>query len=258
MQDKLYESIIDGMTWSYSRLEAFESCRYGWYLKYMRDVKDDPGFYTSYGSFFHALLEGYYKGELPKSEMKSRFLSGFSTCVTGKRPSADIVGKYIKDGVCYLESFTPIDLNIIAVEKEVSYGIGELSFTGFIDILGERDGRYYIVDHKSRNLKPRSNRPSPTLKDAELDKMLRQLYLYSAAVKEEYGEFPAELCFNCFRTGVYIKEMFCIQDFNKTVEWANKTVDKIKKERDFPPTVDYFYCKFLCGVRHECCYAENI
>lgn len=258
MQDKLYESIIGGMTWSYSRLEAFENCKYSWYLKYMCEVDDDPGFYTSYGSFFHTILERYYKGELPKSEMKSRFLSDFPACVTGKRPNSDIVEKYIKAGVTYLENFTPLELNIVAVEKKVSFGIGELNFTGFIDILGERDGKYYIIDHKSRELKPRSNRSPPTAKDAELDKMLRQLYLYSAAVKEEYGEFPTELCFNCFKFGVLIKEQFYTQNFNKTVEWANKMVEEIEKERDFPPTIDFFYCKFLCGVRHECCYAENI
>lgn len=78
-----------------------------------------------------------------------------------------------------------------------------------LDFLGESEaGELVLVDNKSRDLKPRSNRKRPTAKDTELDDMLRQLYLYSIPVFESFGRYPDWLCFNYFRSGVFIKERF--------------------------------------------------
>lgn len=86
-------------------------------------------------------------------------------------------------------------------------------FIGYIDFLGELDGSLYVVDNKSRVLKPRSKREKPTKTDEELDAYLKQLYLYSAAVEEEYGVRPCKLCFNCFRTDTFIEEPFLDKDY---------------------------------------------
>lgn len=55
MEKSGYEHIIDQMTWSYSRIKAFDDCPYRWFLKY---IKCEPGsemFFASYGSFMHEL-----------------------------------------------------------------------------------------------------------------------------------------------------------------------------------------------------------
>ena len=64
MGDISYEPIIKDMTWSYSRVKAFDMCPYGWYLKYIQKIRGKDMFFSSYGSFVHKLLEQYYKGEL--------------------------------------------------------------------------------------------------------------------------------------------------------------------------------------------------
>ena len=112
----------------------------------------------------------------------------------------------------------------------------------------------YIVDNKSRDLKPRSKRSKPTLKDKELDEMLKQLYIYSEAVKQEYGKYPISLCFNCFKSGVFIEEPFVENTHKEVLNWYEGQIDKIKKSEDFYPSIDFFMCKYLCGVQDECCY----
>ena len=259
MSDLIYRPLIEGMTWSYSRIDCFNSCRYKWFLRYIDDVDGtnaEPMFYSSYGSFMHEIIEKYYKGKLAKEDMVAEFLCNFSAKVVGKRPSESIVQKYIQLGVEYLKGFEPFPYNCVAVEKKVHFKLNGDLFVGVIDFLGEKDGEYYIVDNKSRELKPRSNRKKPTAKDAELDEMLVQLYLYAEAVKQEYGKYPKALCFNCFKNRVFIEEPFDENKLHDATSWAAKTIERIKNVEDFYPNIDFFYCRNLCEYSHECCYCQ--
>lgn len=257
MGDMILRPLIEDMTWSYSRVSCFDDCPYRWYLKYISGFKEEPMFYASYGSFMHRLIEQYYRGNITKEEMLTKFLIDFQSEVSGERPQASTVQKYIEAGVEYLKGFQPFPYNMVDVEKKIDFEVGGNHFVGFIDYLGEKDGELYIVDNKSRDLKPRSKRKKPTLKDQELDEMLRQLYLYAAAIKQEYGKYPKELCFNCFKSGVFINEPFNEEAFHDAIRWVSQSIECIKNEEDFRPSVDYFGCKFICGVNKECCYVER-
>lgn len=257
MGDMVFKPLIEDMTWSYSRISCFDDCPYRWYLKYISGCNEEPMFYASYGSFMHKLIEKYYRGELTKEDMLTKFLLDFQKEVLGERPQASIVQKYIEAGVEYLKGFQPFPYNMIDVEKRVEFEIEGNHFVGFIDYIGEKDGNLYIVDNKSRDLKPRSKRSKPTLKDKELDDMLRQLYIYSSAIKNEYGKYPKELCFNCFKSGIFISEPFNEDAYKDAIKWATKSIEYIKDEDWFNPSVDYFACRYLCGVNHECCYVER-
>ena len=255
--DVSYKPLIDDMTWSYSRINCYEQCGYKWFCKYILGMKEDERFYTSYGSFMHKLIEGYYRGELTKEEMKIKFLFDFSTEVQGARPSEKVVQNYINKGIEYISAFEPFPFNMIDVELEVKYHINGIPFIGYIDYLGEKNGEYYIVDNKSRELRPRSGRKKPTKKDEELDNMLVQLYLYAAAVKEIYGKYPKALCFNCFKNGVFIEEPFVEEKYNEAIEWAISSIKHITETEDFSPNVEYFGCVHLCGLTDGCEYWNN-
>lgn len=256
--NNIYRSIADKFIWSYSRIECFLDCPYRFFLKYFYGAQEEDRFYASYGSFLHTLIEQYYRGELSKDEMLFAYLMRFKSEVKGTRPSENTVKKYISSGVEYLQNFNPFPFNMIDVEKKTDFYIGDIPFTGYIDYLGEKDGEYYIVDNKSRDLKPRSKRIKPTAKDIELDSMLRQLYIYSAAVKQEYGKFPKALCFNCFRTGTFIVEPFAEDKYYSTIDWAKKTIENIKNTDDFYPNIEFFSCRYICGVSKECCYDQQV
>lgn len=252
-----YRPLIEDMVWSYSRIKSFHDCPYRWFLKYIKHMRERPQFYASYGSFMHKLLEGYYKGELTKEEMQIKFLFDFSKEVQGARPQESTVKKYIQLGTKYLEDFEPFPFRTLGVEQKVVSSVGGYPFIGFIDYLGEKDGNLYVVDNKSRDLKPRSKRPNPTVKDQELDDMLRQLYLYAGAVKEDYGCFPEALCFNCFKTNTFIVEPFHKSAYDEAVHWAKSSIEDIADTEEFTPRLDFFSCKYICGLNDECCYWQS-
>lgn len=258
MGEVIYRPLIEDMTWSYSRITCFEDCRYRWFMRYLKDMSEEPQFYASYGSFMHELIERFYRGDLKKEELKTEFLLGFSNKVLGKRPSKKTVANYIEKGINYLEGFQEFPYSMVAVEDEIHFDIDGIPFIGFIDYLGYENG-YVVIDNKSRELKPRSNRKKPTKKDLELDDMLKQLYVYSAGVKSKYGEFPRKLCFNCFKNQEFIEEDFTIDRYNNTIDWVKKTVEEIKstESEDFYPNVEFFGCYYICGLSDDCCYWQQ-
>ena len=252
MGDINYRPLIEDMTFSYSRLNSYHSCPYRWKLHYLDGYKPGAQFYSSFGSLMHSILEKYYRGKLRRSEMSSEFLIRFSDEVKGLRPSAKVVESYISAALKYFQSFEELDLKILGVEQQVFFEVNGIRMTGIIDLIGEKDGNIIIVDHKSHELKQRSGRAKPTIKDKELDEYLKQLYLYSTAIKDQYGKFPSELWFNCYRQGVIVKEPFDGNKYNKAVQWATETYEKICEDEDFEANYDYFYCRWICDHNFRC------
>lgn len=254
MGDISYRPLIEEMTWSYSRISSFEACPYAWFMKYILEEEERPTFYASYGKFIHSLIERCCRGDLTREELPTAFLLGFSSEVQGERPNSEIVRKYISLGTEYFRSFDGFPYAMKGVEEELFFDAGGLHFHAFLDFVGERDGKLIVLDHKSRDLKPRSNRKKPTVKDQELDDMLRQLYLYAYGVKQKYGEFPSLLCFNCFKNRQLIEEPFSETACAEALDWAKRTTEEIADEEDFRPYMDFFHCKYLCGFHDSCCY----
>lgn len=247
---------ISNMVWSYSRIHSFEDCPYKWYLRYVMGIKEEPQFYSSYGSFVHEILERYYKGELPKERMLPEFLSNFSKKVEGERPSAGILQSYIQQGVALFKDYRPLPYDVIAVEKKVGYSINGYKFTGIIDLVGNKEGKLCVIDHKSRKLRQRSGRRKPTAKDEELDEMMKQLYIYAAAIEQEYGRTPDIIGFDCFRNQELIEEPFDQEAYRQALDWAISRIELIIKCTEFTPRPDSFFCNNLCGLGDECCYRE--
>lgn len=252
MDEMCFKPLIEDMTWSYSRVSSFDSCPGAWFYKYIRGHPEEQLFYSSFGKLVHDILEKFYKGKIKKEDMLFEFLTRINSDVKGERPEAKILDKYINGVSEYLNSFAPFPYEMIDVEKYVSFMVEDKRFVGVIDYIGMKDGEYYIIDNKSGDLRKRSNRKYPTIKDMELDEKLRQLYLYAEAINQEYGKYPAFLCFNCFRTGVFIKEPFSIEKYNETKQWALEEIEKIENEEYFVSVPDYFRCKWLCGYGAEC------
>lgn len=72
-----YEPLIRDMTWSYSRIKAFDDCPYRWYLKYIRypKVRGKDMFFANYGKFVHELLASFYSGEKTAVQVEAEYLS---------------------------------------------------------------------------------------------------------------------------------------------------------------------------------------
>ena len=258
MADVIYGPIIAGMTWSYSRIKSFHDCPYRWYLHYLRGFPGEATFFASFGSLMHSLLDGFYKGEIPGDELPTEYLLRFRREVQGKPPSQKVWNSYFHGGLSYLRAFRPLPVRVLRSEQHLDFQVFGIPCQGVIDLMGEGEHGLVIVDHKSRALKKRSGRAKPTASDKELDDYLIQLYLYAEAVNQHYGEYPKELCFNCFRTGEFIREPFDPAAFERAKTWLAKSFHEILDSEQFPPDAEFFKCSYLCECKDDCPYYEMV
>ena len=205
----------------------------------------------------HSIMQQYLTGVLRKNELVPYYLTHFLTEITGKAPTQKIYQSYLEQGRQYLKTLSFPARKILKVEDEMHFEFAGHPFTGFLDLMSEdEDGKLYITDHKSRALKPRSNRSKPTQSDVELDKYLRQLYIYAHAVHSLYGRYPYYLEFNCFRTNTWICEPFSIERMQEVEEWARDLIDRITSESKWNAHLEFWFCKHLCDVAEECEYED--
>jgi len=251
------EPLIKEMTWSYSRIKAFDDCKYRWFLKYIRFPKFESKdlFFSSYGIFMHKLLESYNKGEKTAEQIKTEYLRDFRARIKARAPSATVFKNYFMDGLQYLSNIHPSDNKILSIESKAEFEICSWPFVGYIDLLEQEEGgKILLIDNKSKVLKPRSTREKPTRADEELDEYLKQLYLYSYYVFVRYGKFPDELCFNCFRKNTFIKEPFSQEAYQSALNWFLGKIEEIVVETEFAPDIEFFRCRYLCEMQDYCDY----
>lgn len=238
------------MLWSFSRLNSFVQCPYQFKLQYLDKVEGESNFFAEFGTFIHKLLEKYAREELEVYELVSEYEKGYFDAIYHDAPPnkyVDLAQSYYNDGLSYLNNFDGFDeFKIIDVEKEFIFNLDGLKVRGFIDLLVKDNEGYAIVDHKSANVK--------SVKEKRAKEYWRQLALYSIPIKEEIGEYPKKLHINAFR-----KQNWLTIDFDEGIvddvkKWMLDTVELIKKEKDWKPKSDSFFCNFLCNFRNICEY----
>lgn len=250
-----YSNIISEMTWSYSRIKSFESCPYGFFLRYIKGLKPRRHFFSDYGSFMHSIIEQYLLGFLEKDELTSYYLSRFKKAV-GRPPSQSIFKTYFSQGYDYLEDIEFPHEEILGVERMMEFEIDGKPYVGVLDYEARDGEELTIGDNKSRALKERTARKKPTASDKELDEYLRQLYLYCIPFKERYGRFPNYLEFNCFRIKKLIREPFSAEKLEEAKQWANQMTEQILENEDWSPRLDFWKCRYLCDQNHNCEYFQ--
>ena len=228
----------------------FEQCPYSFALKYNEEKTELPNPFAQSGSYVHSLLEKAYKGELYEFELADEFEAHYSEYVTERFPFFNMAKAYYDKSLEYLQTFE-IDDNyeVLGVEKRINCEIGGYKFTGIIDLLlrDKSDGRIIIQDHKSKS----------AFKKGEKAEYAKQLYIYSKAIYEEYGEFPKELWFNLYRTQKIEKVEFKEGDYQAALDWFKAAIDRILQEQEWECQPDEWFCSQLCGYT-DCPYNGRV
>jgi len=204
-------------------------------------------------------LEGYAKGELSLFEISQYYEDNFWEEVSEDAPPnkyVNIKQSYYEKGLDYLDNIDLIleDYEILGVEKEVRFKIGNYEVLGYIDLLlrDKKSGEIIILDHKSASLKFKKNGDISKTDLQHFLEFKRQLYLYSMPVIEEYGKVNF-LEWNMFKDRKHIKIAWCKEEFEEAIKWAKETVEMIEQEKAWLPNPDYYYCSYLCGQRKNAC-----
>lgn len=262
-----YKDKIDKMKWSYSRLTSFEHCKYEFYLNYI--LKDDDkylsegNFYAEVGSYVHEILAMIFEGKLTLDEASQYYVDNFDQNVLYKTKKS-IMNKTFETCADYFATvdFAWLkDYEILGVEKKVEFKIEEYDFVGYIDLLvrDKRDGKIVVIDNKSSEYPFKSNGEVKAKSKDSFEKYKKQMYLYSYAIMEQYGEFPKEITWNHFKDGGCLATIkFSKDEYDQSVRWLIDTIHSIEREEEFPSNQDYFYCTNLCNFRSSCEYAKSL
>lgn len=264
---------MDNFTWSFSRIETFQLCPQAFYLTYILRKPSKSGFFGEYGSFTHSILERYFKNELMIFELEDEFVDKFTANVPTPAPpmkNVDLAVKYFEQGKNYFSNFNGMDdYEILGVEHEYQFKIGEYDFTGIIDLeLKNKDNEFIILDHKSKSKQDKNKltkKDNPEefvqLTDARYIPfhLAKQLYIYSLAFKEKYGKYPKYLMWNMFRIGDEYKLEFNEKDLQRSIDWVKNTIAQIYKETEWLKGKDTsrFWCDFVCGLNTYCKYSSR-
>lgn len=253
--------ILDNKVYSYSCLNSFYNCPYGWYLTYIELQKTCGNFFSDYGKIIHTMLEKYVIGELTIFDLNDFYNEEFKKIqnLPPKNKYVDIAESYYNLGLDYINNIDLIldDYDVLGIEKKVEFTICNKKFVGYIDLLlrNKETKKITIVDHKSRKisfLKDGVTLNSKSRSDVEDYK--KQLYLYSIPVQKEYGEFPETLSWNHFNSRLWNHVSFDYDEYQNTIEWASKTLDMIyAEEKWLPNDNNEFFCNNLCGQRNNGC-----
>lgn len=247
------------MQWSFSRLNSFYQCPHEWKLHYIDSNKSENGFFGQYGSFIHKILEMYAKEELSIFEISQFYEEHFCEEVSYDAPPnkyVDIKQSYYEKGLEYLDNIDLIldNYEVLGVEIKVKFKIGGYEVIGYIDLLlrDKESGEIIILDHKSASLKFKKNGEISKTDEHHFLEFKRQLYLYSMAVIEEYGEVSF-LEWNMFKDRKHIKIPWNREEYDEAIKWAYDTVKLIEQEKDWRANPDFYYCHYLCGQRNNAC-----
>lgn len=243
-------------SFSYSKLTTFETCKESYFRNYFLKDPGETNMLAEYGTFMHKLLELMLSGKITVAEAIKQYEKEFYTYITepiyftfGSGFSKDFTSSYYDKGMYYLEHFDNFkDYKIIAVEKKFFVEMDDYCINGIIDVVAQdKDGNYVVIDHKSAN----------PFKPDVLEEKKRQLYMYCAAIKQEYGEYPKQLIYNHFKANFIQYIDFNKEDLDSTLAWIDETVKEIRNCKTFTAKENAcgdFFCTTLCNYRNNCKY----
>lgn len=236
----------DNREYSYSRLTAFETCPYGWYLSYIEQTPDEGNAFSDYGTLVHSIVERYAKGVLPLWDLGKAYKDEFENAVRTFPPNkyTNLKRSYYEAGLEYLNNFRGYDdCKVLACERWFSIPMGGFMYRGIIDLLLEdKYGYIILVDYKSK---------SGFASKKERDMYLRQLYTYCMWVYKRYGRPPDTLRFEFIR-GVPFETVFDATAYRAAIDWVYATVQQIESTWAYPAKPNQWYCSELCGHRSIC------
>lgn len=247
--------------WSYSSLSLYEKCPHAFYQRYIANIKGEDNAFAQWGKMMHGLLELNAKGKLPCDKMLGEYEKRFVEEITEEFPvtyrGQDLAEVYYRAGIGYLFQYDgiPDKYDVLAVEQKFILDMGGFKFTGVPDLVlkDKITGALILVDHKSR---------AKFASKKELREATRQLYLYSAWIKQKYGNYPAWLVFNLMRAEKPLLIPFDAEAYAEAMAWANATVSQALADDSFEYEMNRRrvrgaysvpgYCSNICNYRFEC------
>lgn len=256
-----YKEILDLIEWSFSTVHLYETCPYAFYLKKICELLGINNAYAEIGKYGHHINENIFKKTMKLDEALNEWIEEFNDHVFEYISESSKEKKYLAfcDYLCAFDETRLAKYEILGVEVEFHWEIGKYKCIGFADlILQDKETKeILLIDHKSAP--PFYGKKGKLLK-AQTDNFYtysKQMYMYCKPIYEKYGKYPSKIIWNHIFDDERTVIDFNMEDYEKTLEWFKKTVQKIYKDTKFEPCKSYMMCNQLCNFRMDCEYKNE-
>jgi RecB family exonuclease len=233
-------------TFSFSRLTSWNTCKGAWNRNYNLNDKGEDNWFSRFGTLAHDIFEKVDREEIPADYACAEWSSRYKAEVLLGAEVHDVEwqNKWCEEATRFFLTFKGWRTEVVWIEEHVEIDRGAFKFQGYVDRLSILpSGDYSMQDYKT----------SKVYTGETLREKARQMYLYSAAVKERFGVFPKNLIFMHFRQNAPVIIPFKEADYFEAWDWAAKTVAEIEAyEGDYPLTDNGYFCKAICNYRNSC------
>ena len=161
---KLKKDLNTDRLWSHSRIDTYHNCSYAYFLKYVKNVREQhTSIYSYLGGAFHDILEELYNNKCPYNAMIGEVdnillnadISDMKFVKKEEEKHNKIRNKYYACIQHFFNNHVPIKQNILT-EKEILVNIKNQWFIGYIDAVYKDGDTYHIIDYKTSTMFPKS------------------------------------------------------------------------------------------------------
>lgn len=255
-----YAKIIDEMTFSFSRIHAYEQCPYLFYLKYIEKRDGESNFYAANGKAMHEVFEELLTDKISIDDVTTTYTEKFDLiCEIERESIMENTFSKCMDYLCEIDAFDHDKYEIVGVEMELEFKLGKYKFVGFADLVvkNKKNGEVILVDHKqATHFLKKDGTPLKNQVD-NFNAYKKQMYLYCKGLEEQFGILVDKIVWNHFKEGMTTVIPFDKEEQEESIKWALDTIAKIKKDKKFANKDSYLMCKSLCDYRNDCEYLEE-
>ena len=256
----------NSMIWSWSRINSFpddkDGCGLAWKKTYIEKKRDEgeQNAFSEWGTLGHELYKDYFEGKLLAFELPDEFKKRVRWCLYNfpfknlKEKNYNLIIEHFND-LSWLDDYEVLDF-----EQERKFEYGGYKFTSISDleVRNIHTNKIGIIDHKISN----------QYVGKDLDKKIRQLYLYSNPFKLKYGQYPDFVGYNFFKfpSGKNLKIVeFSEEKYNTTWNWIIDMIERIRNtdliqlelSSSCMENKKNFFGQFMCNYRN-CCKCRDI
>ena len=255
-----YVKLLNSMTWSFSRLHAWEQCPYHFYLKYIEKREGESNYYAANGKCMHDVFEAIATNKISVDDCTKYYADQYDLiCETTKQSIMDSTFEKCMNYLCTIDGIDLKKYEIIGVELKMNFKIGKYKFVGFADLVvrNKETREVILVDHKQA---PHFMKKDGTPLKNQLDNFLayrHQMYIYCKGLKDCFNIDVNKIVWHHFKDdGELTIIPFVKDEYEETLQWAIGTIEAIKKDKTFKENPSYVMCSSLCDYRNDCEYKE--
>jgi len=254
-----YGIILDGMNYSYSSVNTFDTCNLSFKMTYI-DIEEKMGnAFGEYGSYMHSILEKFFRDKVDIWDLSKYYKKNYKRSIKCSFPSFPngMSEKYFQQGIDFFNSFDfdKEKYEVVHIEEKISTQWKDFKFVFIADLVlkDKETGEYILYDYKTANLFTKDR-----VDKKKLASIKKQVHLYAY-----FLWYTKQIEISKIRIWAIRNNKVIDMDYDnfyglEALEWLETTVKKIKEEKDWEyDNSSPYFCQNLCSVRISCPFMSN-